>query len=222
MTYQRHHILEEAIQSYLCNNIEDTEMVILNDSPTVKYEYNHPNIRIINYPTRFPTLGQKLAYGFSQCKGEYIYRLDDDDLLTPFAIDLIKEQVKNDADIFRSTQSYFLQNNIYQGLMSNVNNGNCYAKGWLESISIPDTTIVEDYQLTFNRGGRIYSEEQGGKYTMIYRWNMDTYHISGAGVENCDNPDLVFDYVQMKAGNEQGIITLNPHFKEDYYKIIGL
>lgn len=221
MTYQRHHILEEAIHSYLQNNLEDTEMVVLNDSPEVSYYFNHPNIRVINHPTRFATLGQKLAFGFEQCRGEYIYRLDDDDLLTPFALDLVKEQVKNDADIFRSNKAYLIMNGISHEAWSNVNNGSCYRAEWLKSIKVPDTTIVEDKELTFESGGRIYTDS-ADKYTMIYRWNMDTYHISGAGVENANNPNLVFNYVDMQVQKESGEITLNPHFRGDYYKIINI
>jgi hypothetical protein len=72
MTYQRHHLLEEAVYSFLQQNYDDKEMLILNDSPDVKYHNDHPKIRIINYQTRFPSLLEKLEYGFSQ-RHEYHY-----------------------------------------------------------------------------------------------------------------------------------------------------
>ena len=41
LTYQRHKILEEAIQSYLSQDFEgESEMVIINDSPDVEYVYD--------------------------------------------------------------------------------------------------------------------------------------------------------------------------------------
>ena len=63
LTYQRHHLLEEAIYSFLSQDYkEECEMVVLNDSPDVEYVFDHPNIKIINHPTRFSSIGKKLEY----------------------------------------------------------------------------------------------------------------------------------------------------------------
>ena len=56
LTYQRHHILEEAIESFLRQDFSgESEMVIINDSPIVEYVFEHPKIRIINLKERFPS-----------------------------------------------------------------------------------------------------------------------------------------------------------------------
>jgi len=70
MTYKRHKVLEEAIQSFLQQDFDDCEMVVLNDAD-VSYQYDHPKVRIINHPTRFDSIGEKLEFGMKQCKGEH-------------------------------------------------------------------------------------------------------------------------------------------------------
>ena len=87
LTYKRHHLLEEAMESFIRQSpISDAEMVIVNDNPEVDYTYDHPTIRIFNLKERFPSISDKLKWGYKQCKNDYIYRLDDDDLLAPNAI----------------------------------------------------------------------------------------------------------------------------------------
>ena len=56
-------------------------MVIVNDSPDNFYTYDHPQIKIFNLKERFSSISQKLKWGFEQCSFDFIYRLDDDDLL---------------------------------------------------------------------------------------------------------------------------------------------
>ena len=92
LTYQRHQFLEEAMYSFLHQSYDgEREMVIINDSPTVEYRIDIPNIKVINLNKRFSSVGKKLEFGFTQCSGEYIYRLDDDDLLAPWALELQNE-----------------------------------------------------------------------------------------------------------------------------------
>ena len=115
ITYQRYHLLEEAIQSFLRNFQEGDEMVVINDSPDVKYIYDHPNVKIINTEFRFPSISKKLEWGYKQCQNNYIYRLDDDDLLGPNSLGIVKNGVNIDADydIYRSDSHYFFVNNKF-------------------------------------------------------------------------------------------------------------
>jgi len=219
LTYQRHGILEEAIHSFLMQDFEDSEMVILNDSPDVIYKFDYPRVRVINYPTRFPSIGKKLEYGFSICKGNFIYRLDDDDLLAPDALSLVNSYTVEKHDIYRCHYAYFLEHNIYRGFSDNINNGNCYSKEYVQRIKFPDVSIIEDVDITFNQGADIFIGDTG-KYSMIYRWGMNTYHISGLGVEHANNSNYIFGRVDGLVKKENGEIVLNPHFNIDYYNLI--
>ena len=53
LTYKRHHLLEEAIESFLRQKTEDCEMIVINDNPEVEYVFDHPQIFIINHNKRF-------------------------------------------------------------------------------------------------------------------------------------------------------------------------
>jgi len=219
MTYKRHHLLEEAIQSFLTQgpSLEFSEMVIINDNSEVDYVFDHPKIRILNYKERFPSISSKLEWGYKQCYGNYIYRLDDDDLLTSWGLDnAIKDILaKPGYDVYRSKGMYFFVNNIFEKESSNINNGNIYTKAYLDRIKFPDTSNGEDADITFHRNASIYESKL--KHTMMYRWGMETFHISGLGEQS---NQVILDHADKVLDNRTGIVELNPHFKSDYYEQI--
>lgn len=229
LTYQRHHLLEEAMESFIRQDFTgESEMVIINDSPLVEYEFEHPKIRIINLKERFPSIGHKLKFGFNQCKYDYIYRLDDDDLLAPWALTHTCEDIISHPgyEIYRSSGHYYFEHNKFRGISGSVNNGNVYTKKYLSRIEIPETSVGEDYKMTFDFSAKIYESPHEQK-TMIYRWGMSTYHLSGMG--NVSNEaknewaDRIVESVakERNTGIEEGILVLRPNFQEDYYQQIS-
>lgn len=219
LTYKRPHLLEEAIQSFLSQeNPPECEMVVINDNAEVDYVYNHPKVRIINHKERFPSISAKLQWGYQQCKGEYIYRLDDDDLLTPWALKNASTDIENNPgyDVYRSEGMYFFVNNIFERENSNINNGNIYTKAYLDRIEWPDTSIGEDADITFHKNGKIYESKL--KHTMIYRWGMGTLHISGMGHQP---NEVILAQADKVLDNRTGTIELTPKFLNDYYEQIN-
>ena len=215
LTYKRHHLLEEAIQSFLAQeNAPECEMVIINDNPEVNYLFSHPQVTILNIKQRFPSVGEKLEWGFRQCKYDYMYRLDDDDLLAPWALQNVQADIESNPgfEIYRSKGMHFFVNNIYEGEGGSVNNGNVYTKAYIDRIKVPETSIGEDSDMTFGNNSKIYTSKL--EHTMIYRWGMGTLHISGMGkVSN----EAVLAQADRVLDDTKGNITLNPHFKNDYY-----
>jgi len=215
LTYQRKELLEEAIYSFL-NQTElgDAEMVIRNDSQVVEYRLDNPKVKIINLNKRFSSVGKKLEWGFTQCNGDIVYRLDDDDLLTPWALELQREYhtTSPNSDIYRCQKHYFFSNNEYQDYADSVNNGNAYRMEWIKGVDMIDKSIGEDNWLTFMTGGKTYIGDMG-RYSMIYRWGMGVYHISGMG----DRPNEDIYEITDKSNKESGIIHLEPQFRNDYW-----
>jgi glycosyltransferase involved in cell wall biosynthesis len=225
LTYQRHHLLEEAIASFLLQKeFEGSEMVVINDSPDVKYIFDHPKVRIINLDHRFDSIGEKLEWGYKQCKNDYIYRLDDDDLLTEDALSIatlaiypLIYNIDDDHklyDIYRSQHFYYFSENQYDGFTGSTNNGNIYSKDYLDRIIFPKKSFGEDLDITFGNDASIYTINLP---TMIYRWGMNTYHVSGMG--NVSNEEMR-NWTDSIIKKEEGEIILQPHFKEDYYSKI--
>jgi len=220
LTYKRHHILQEAIQSYLNSDFKlKSEMIIINDCPDVEYFFKHPNIRIINLKKRFQSIGKKLEFAFSQAKYDYMYRLDDDDLLTPWGLSLVSSYIKENPnkDIWRCKSHYLFINNKFDSINGSVNNGNCYSKDYISRINIPDVSGNEDSIITFDNNPNIFEGDKG-KYSMVYRWGMQTYHISGMG--RPDDNNYIMDYTDKLCSKEFGTIVLNPNLKEDYFKYL--
>lgn len=221
LTYRRHRILEEAIESYLRQDFSgESEMVIINDCETVRYEYFHPCIKIINLDKRFSSLGKKLEYGFFQCKYDYIYRLDDDDLLTPWALSDVSDDIEKNPgyDIYRNKESYFFEHNVNKGIKRNVNSGNVFKKDYLSGIDFPDMSFGEDRVLLWDNNAKIYTSHNERK-TMIYRWGMQTYHISGLGDISAEKSNEIVENMtsSISKNEEDGVIRLSPHFENNYY-----
>ena len=215
LTYKRHHLLEEAIESFLAQeNPPECEMVVINDNPDVDYVFDHPSVRIINHKERFSSVGAKLEWGFKQCKYDYMYRLDDDDLLAPWALRNVQADIESNPgfEIYRSKGMHFFSDNKYQGEGGSVNNGNVYTKAYIDRIKVPETSIGEDSDMTFGNNSKIYTSKL--EHTMIYRWGMGTLHISGMG--NVSD-EAVLAQADRVLNDAKGEITLNPHFKNDYY-----
>jgi glycosyltransferase involved in cell wall biosynthesis len=215
LTYKRHNLLEEAINSFLSQELPpESEMVVINDNSEVDYIFDHPRVRIINHKERFPSISAKLEWGYKQCKYDYIYRLDDDDLLCPWALNNVNIDIKTNPgfDIYRSEGMYFFQDNRFINESSNINNGNVYNREYLNRITWPDKSGNEDDDITFHHNGRIYESKL--KHTMIYRWGMNTLHISGLGtVSN----ETILSAADKMLDDIKGNITLRPYFYNDYY-----
>jgi glycosyltransferase involved in cell wall biosynthesis len=216
ITYKRHHLLEEAIESFLRQQTAiDSEMVVINDNPEVDYIYEHERVKIFNCKERFPSIASKLEWGYKQCKYDYIYRLDDDDLLAPWALENAKEDILANPghEIYRSEGMYFFVNNEFQKKDSNINNGNVYTKAYLDRIEFPDKSGDEDMYITFRNNAKIYESKL--KHTMLYRWGMGTLHISGMGIQP---NEVILEQADKVLDATKGDIILNPHFDNDYYK----
>ena len=215
ITYKRHHLLEEAIQSFLEQDFTgDCELVVINDNADVNYIYNHPKVRIINHKERFPSISAKLEWGYKQCNYSYIYRLDDDDLLTPWGLSNVAKDIENNSgfEIYRSRGMYFFVDNRFEKESDNINNVNVYTKAYLDRIKFPNRSGDEDNFITYGHNASIYQSKL--KHTMIYRWGMNTFHISGLG--QVDN-SVILGHADKVLDNITGDVKLNPHFNHNYY-----
>lgn len=215
LTYKRHDLLEECIQSFLEQDRGDCELVIINDDPSVQYEMDqtYENIQIYNYTARFSCIGSKLREGFNKVNFPWIYRLDDDDLLNRGALDILSLTAEQhpEFDLWRSSEVEYFNNNVYQGRGSSVNNGNMFSSKYISSIPRWDMFKAEDTYMVFGLSPNTYTIEQP---TMLYRWGMRTYHISAV---DPDTKEGVYSYVDSISNSESGKATLVPRFKQDYY-----
>jgi len=218
LTYKRGHLLEEAIESFLQQDQTDCEMVIVNDDVDIKYVYDDSRIKIYNLAKRYTSIMKKLQLGFFLAKNKYMFRLDDDDLLSEHCLRDAKNAIIQNPgyDIYRSKNHYFFNNNVYDRITSNVNNGNIYTKDFISKIDWTDPGVAEDVWLTFECGGSIYEYSD---ISMLYRWGMATYHISGLGNYYVEAEDKLKGLSALDT--KKGKIELNPNFANNYYEQIN-
>lgn len=223
LTYKRPHLLEEAIQSFLAQGEDayDCEMIILNDNIDSEYVIDHPSleypefkIKVINHNERFSSISKKMEWGLQFCEKPWIFRLDDDDLLAPGALRHVKEHLKvAEIDIFKPKHIYFFEHNKYRGIRPGINSGITYNKAWLKTIDFKDLNFGEDRNMLYDQGGRIF--DMPDPPTMIYRWGMNTTHMSGWG----DIPNyLVNRRTDKNLGPEIGVVSIKPKFHGKYYE----
>jgi hypothetical protein len=174
-------------------------------------------VKIINHKERFSSISAKIEWGYKQCVNDYVYRLDDDDLLMPYALSNVQNDILHNPgyDVYRSKGMYFFSENKYEGVGGSVNNGNVYTKSYLDRIKFPGTSIGEDSEMTFGNKSKIHESKL--PHTMIYRWGMRTLHVSGMGqVSN----EVVLAQADKVLDNTTGVIYLEPKFLNNYYDMI--
>ncbi|MBL9153545.1 MAG: glycosyltransferase family 2 protein [Verrucomicrobiales bacterium] len=98
-TFGRAHLLEEAIHSFHLQDYPGTkELIVLNDFSLQQFQYEHPEVRVINAKCRFPTLGEKRNAAAELAKGEWLVTWGDDDIHLPHRLRRLVE-VANGAGL---------------------------------------------------------------------------------------------------------------------------
>jgi len=218
MTWKRRHLLEEALESFLRQTNQNCEMVIINDDPDVKYEFDHPRVKIHNVP-KFTKFMEKLKFGFDQCHYTHTYRLDDDDLLLPNAVDTVLREVaaNPDKDLYQASKHWFVGVNdtTHNGIGSAVNTGNTFSRKfieWLDWANAPEPP-GEDQWMCYYPDIRTHEFEE---MTMLYRWGVSPAHLTHKSKQK--TMQEFHDGVnQWQQTGQQATIKLQPNFTRDWY-----
>jgi glycosyltransferase involved in cell wall biosynthesis len=105
-------LVEEAIESFLRQNYDHRELILCNDQPRQQLIFNHPKVKVINCPERFPTFARKIDFMISQAQGQYLCRWDDDDISLPHRLTYSMNMLMNRADNSRAKE-WRCENHIY-------------------------------------------------------------------------------------------------------------
>jgi glycosyltransferase involved in cell wall biosynthesis len=85
-TYGRPDYVDEAVAMFVQQDYPAKELVILNDCPGQVFHSDRADVRVFNYNTRFPTLGEKRNVSIDLAEGELIAIWDDDDAYLPWRL----------------------------------------------------------------------------------------------------------------------------------------
>lgn len=216
-TYGRPVLLGEVIKCFIDQDYKNKELIVLNDQEGVilKLENAPDNVQIINYPTRFNSLGEKRNYLNSLVKGDYVCVWDDDDLYTPWRI---SESIRlfNDRkhiDIIKSQYALMSINNQNYKFVNNLFHSQaCISRKYIDENRYPNKSVGEDIE--FESNAHIESIKTNPFVFYIYRWGLNIHHLSGVSDEKESwDKSLHFEsYTQIK-----GEVLISPVFQQDYW-----
>ena len=231
ITYGRLDFLEESVHSFLQQNYPGKkEMIIVNDYPLQKLEFDHPEIKIVNLEETFLTIGEKENFATNLCSGDIICQWDDDDVALPNHLLNVAKYFTEDINILHwKTGIYYNEPNITEvGWIGN--SGIVFRKSAWERIG---GHPIENagYDMTFvnklhTLKGVIFAEPPKEEASWYYMWGGRGYHMSGAGTDVPGRLNAIQRHsAYVESLRAQGLIRtgnikLNPHWKKDYITIL--
>jgi glycosyltransferase involved in cell wall biosynthesis len=222
-TYNRpphyHHLLEEAIESFLRQDYPNKELIVLNDCPGQELICDGPGVRVVNVGERFLSIGDKRNAGVGLARGELIAPWDDDDISLPWRLSLSVERL-GDADYFNPRCYWFLDND---GLhvdhsVGYAHNASLFRRAAFERVGrYPSVPMGADAVIdaAFSRSAHVVDPLRGdneltrSEWFYIYRWGVSPVHVSGSTAEN-------FYREIGKLPVVEGRFHLFPHWRRDY------
>lgn len=118
--YNKEDFIVSALESVLCQDFQDFEVIVVNDGSTDDSfekvtEIKDVRLRIISTPNRGPASARNT--GIQNAQGSWIIFLDADDTLVPQAFSLFLTAIKNHSgyDVYYGT-TLFYQQGIYQSI----------------------------------------------------------------------------------------------------------
>ena len=229
-TYGRISPLEEAIESFLKQDFNgEMEMVILNDRSSVKLEFNHPKIKIINEDIRYKTIGDKRNSLISKCEGEIIVPLDDDDILLPGYVSMcvrLLESGKGGHDWVFPQKALGFSREIKDGSPKIANglimNTVAFRKSVWERVKFPSLDFDENGEfwriIKISGFKGILSNRDKTRETYLVGWGLtesNPYHAQIFGKVSPEKVGELIDDTVKISGN----FRLNPHWDLDYSKM---
>jgi len=233
ITYARINTLEELIQSFLLQEYNgEKELIIVNDYPLQKLEYDHPEIKIYNLDETFSTIGEKENYAIERCSGDLIAVFDDDDIALPNHLNNIAKFWKQNTNILHwAVGVYFNESNI-TSIEFIGNSGIVYSKeawkkiGKSPIINAGGDSILRDKLHELGNENIVYASPKKEEASWFYMWGGRGYHQSGQGFDVEGKPNIIqrhsayIEQLRKQGKIPTGIIKLNPHWKQDYKQLL--
>lgn len=222
-TFGRPHLLEEAIESFLRQDYAgEKELIVLNDFSGHRLLFEHPQVTVINLPTRIVPLGKKFNLAASYCTGDILMPWEDDDIYLPWRLSVSAAQIRD--GVFHTRQAW-LENsdheleyseNLYQCNLAIDRTVWQQIGGYLEH----DVSAI-DLALFRSLGGEKHTQTLPQKDIFyVYRWQSSgAFHASEVG-GNCasisDHAGYIVNQLAVSGQIPLGDVQLKPRWQRDY------
>lgn len=210
------HLIEESIESFLKQDYENKELIILNDCPGQYLFIDHPRIVIINSNRRFRTLGEKYNAMAALSSGDLLCTWEDDDICLPWRLTYSINKLGN-GDYWTGVGYWFWNGKLhYNHPIGICHNQSVYTRDIFNKIrgyrhiSFGADKYIE---IDFSSAGIKVKKEKIGveEWYYIYRWRTGSFH--GSGSRN------MYEKLENNSYPE-GEYELIPTWKEDYVENI--
>lgn len=214
-------LVEEAVESFLRQNYEHKDLLIVNDTPgqtlEIPAEYSD-QVRVINVPDRFSTLGDKYCFAIAEAQGDYVTPWDDDDIMLPQRLATCRQHLQG-ADVLVVKGLYCFKRS-YASVEFDQWSGfaaDWYRRELIDKHGYDRSSFGSDLRTRDNmcrQAGVVKTIVPNRDWHFyVYRWTVtDRLHLSGCGTEG---------YTTI--GNQPVFKThyvLNPHWTRDYVGMI--
>lgn len=222
-------LLEEAIESFLKQDHDDKELLVLNDHPRQHLSCNAPNVHTINVSRRFRSLGEKYNALVGMASGDLICPWEDDDISLPWRISM-SAKLLNDfrADYYTPKRYWFYNENRYwyDHPMGVGHSCSMYTRpafnrvgGYLFISGSQDMEMDQRLVRTVTSHGAVEFGDQALPLThwfYIMRWQTGSFHLSAP--PNSDGPRDLDGFYRSMAGTDAapGAYILQPMWERDY------
>ena len=231
LTYGRPHVLEEAIYSFLLQDYAGPkELIVLNDYAEQTYRFDHLEVRVINLPVRFRTVGEKMNAAAALCSYDVLFVWDDDDLYLPHRLSYSMARFDPARGFFTTGRAWLWDQGEIVSISENCfHSGSCWSRelfdlvGGYPVMGNGYDQVIEQRFEEARPGSTVRAPMPDEDAFYIYRWGgIGSYHMSGFG-QDAPNQNVeqasVASYVeaQMARGEvARGNIQLQPRWAQDY------
>ncbi len=226
-TYGRVELLEEAIYSFLQQDYPgQKELIVLNDYDLQTLEFDHPEVRIVNLPTRYHSVGEKYKAAVALASHDLIFVWHDDDIYLPHRLSFSVAHCDAGTSFFKADKAWFWNKGELSGPeKNNFHGGSCWRRGlYNKAHGYPQ--IGNGYDVEFEQRCRAVDADalriesiQPADIYYIYRWiGTNSYHFSGSGANGQEHQNVAAHIEQQAASGQipQGHVQLQPRWKSDY------
>ena len=219
-TFARHHLLNEAVESFLRQDYSgELELVILNDFTPQTLHFTHPRVKVANAGRRFSTLGEKRDAAYRLATGDVFITWGDDDIHLPHRVSRMVSFLGDDQMAFEGWFYVIHQEGIYFEKRSTAGAHIVTAEAYAVLGGIPALDKGED--VAFNAAAqeqfkniRVCEDDPA----FVYRWHgTNRLHVSGTGSED-PYATIYTKALDLVATGEEpsGSLELKPRWVENY------
>ncbi len=230
-TYGRVALLEEAIKSFLRQDYPgEKELIILNDYDGQTLQFDHPEVRVINVPKRFHSVGEKYKAAAALAVHDLIVVWHDDDIYLPHRLSYTVAHFDPTKTFFKADKAWSWNTGTLSGPDGKLfHGGSCYRRElFSEMQGYPH--IGNRYDMEFEQLCRAAAptaiQVKSIKPTDIYylyRWQgTGSYHFSVIGTDGQEEQQVTAFVAGQAARGELplGPVQLQPHWNSDYAALV--